>query len=195
MVHSLSSANHDLAAAVAARRIQQTGHQDIVCAQQVVLTARRPSFVPVVGLDGVARLLDFAQRGHDRLAVEQGGHLAFAQRVPLDRQGALYRTDAVDAPQPEILSDAGSLGPPDSLADPFDQGHYFRGDPVWWILVHLRSACCGRHDTVINRSSGRVLDVGSLTAGLGRVYDSWQLVPAGLAARPRRGYFCRHAIC
>ena len=51
---------------------------------------------------------------HDRLAVEQGGHLAFAQRVPLDRQGALYRTDAVDAPQPEILSDAGSLGPPDS---------------------------------------------------------------------------------
>ena len=138
-MHSFSAPNHHLAAAVVTRRIQQTGHQHMVRTQQVAPTVRRPSFVPVVCLDGVAGLLDLPQRSHDRLAVEQGGHLPFAQRVALDRQRALDRTDAVDAPQPEILSDAGSLGAPDSLADAFDQGHYFRGDPVRWSLVHLRS--------------------------------------------------------
>ena len=110
------------AATIAARRIQQRGHQDLVGVEKIGLAGGVPLFVSIVGADGVPGLLNVPQRGDDRLAVENRRDLLLAEDVALDGQRPLDRADAVDAPQTQVLREAGRLRATHRFGDLRDPG-------------------------------------------------------------------------
>jgi hypothetical protein len=87
------------AATIAAGRIHETGHQNLVSVQKIGLAGGVPPLVPIVCLDGVPGLLNVLQWGDDGLAVENRRDLLLGEDVALDGQRTLDRADAVDAPQ------------------------------------------------------------------------------------------------
>ena len=137
-VVNLSRSGHGHSASpVMTRHIHQSGHQDLVRAQQIGLAGRFPLHVLLIGSNGVASLLNLPQRRDDRLAVENGGDLLLGEPVALDRQRAADGADAVDAPQTSIPRDVGRLRPADRFTDLLDAGQHVRRDRIRRVFSHV----------------------------------------------------------
>lgn len=121
--HLLARHHSHTAVPVDSRPIDQAGHENPMCIQQIFFHIGLPAFEPVVGGQGVFHLLHLARRGDDPLALQDRGNLRLAQGVALDSQRAVNGANTVEAPQPEGSRLIGERAqPPDGLAD--------RGDPV-----------------------------------------------------------------
>ena len=138
-VDHLPARHHPHAAApVAARLIDQAGHQYPVRLQQILFRPGPPGVEAVIGGQGILDLLHRPRRGDHPLALQNRGDLRLAQGIALDGQRPVNGADTVDAPQPQGSRLIGEHGQsPDSLADRGDTVQDLGGDGIGWLVVHI----------------------------------------------------------
>ena len=73
---------HDYAAApVTTRRVEQSGHHDLVGTKQIGFAGGVPTQVLLIGIDGVTDFLNLPKRRDDRLPFEDRRYLFFDPRI------------------------------------------------------------------------------------------------------------------
>ena len=132
-----SGENADSAMTELSGIVNQGGHHDTVCLEQVVDGKRVELREEIVSGDGVSDLLNFTERSYDSFSVQNIGDLVLGKCIPLDRQRRLDGFDLIRLAQFQgivpLQMDGVTLGERGDLRNHRDR---FGRHGKWWFFTH-----------------------------------------------------------
>ena len=132
-----SGENADSAMTELSGIVNQGGHHDAVCLEQVVDGKRVELREEIVSGDGVSDLLNFTERSYDSFSVQNIGDLVLGKCIPLDRQRRLDGFDLIRLAQFQgivpLQMDGVTLGERGDLRNHRDR---FGRHGKWWFFTH-----------------------------------------------------------
>lgn len=136
-VDHLLTRHHAYAATpVGSGLVDQPGHQDTMCLQQILFDFWPPGVEAVISGQSVTHFQNLPGWSDDPFPIQDGCDLLFGQGVPLDSQRPVNCTDATDASQSECSDCIGQDSQTShSLAYPGDQINDGWGDSVRRLIL------------------------------------------------------------